>query len=254
MKKYYLMMAAAAFLFAACEPKTPDTPDTPETPDEPEVTITIDGNFDDWGKLDQTKVAVAKNNPDSPWDAVKQMRVYAEDEFVYYYIEFDNSQIGELLAAAQGTYTNSHGEQSENVISMRINLNTDGEFTSGYENYSLQAYDFIIEGTLAQDAKWVSFDGTLHQRIGSWKELLKPGNSLVMGAGNGNKYEIMLVRSLFNNAVSASSDPKPMGDTFQTGLRFYSPGWEELSNLPNAAVTDDNSHGWGNLLEVTFNK
>jgi hypothetical protein len=260
MKKLFLMMAAAAFVFAACEPKTPDNPSGPDNPDNPSgpeepeeyvCPITIDGNFDDWGKIDASLVASAKNNPESPWDAVKQMRVYADPDFICYYIEFDNNQIGDLLESATGTYVNSDGENSPNAINMRINVNTDGEFESGYTNYSLQGYDFIMEGTLAQDGKWDTFaDATMYQRIGSWKVLMDPGLGLTMGAGNGNKFEIMVSRELFNNAAAGSEDPKPMGDIFQTGLRFYGVQWTELSNLPNAAVDEDNTNGWGNLLEV----
>ena len=259
MKKYLLLFAAAAFMFAACDPVNPDGPDGPDGPDDPEtpeevVSIAIDGDFEDWAKMDQTKIVSAKNNPDSPWDAVKQMRVYANAEFIFYYIEFDNSQIKELLESATGTYTGSDG-QSPNAINMRININTDGEFASGYTSYSLQGYDFIMEGTLAKDGKWDTFgDATMYQRIGSWKQLMDPGQGLTMGAGAGNKFEIMVSRQLFNNAAAGSEDPKPLGDIFQTGLRFYGPQWTELANLPNGAVSDDNPNGWGNLLEVATDK
>ena len=255
MKKTLLVLAAAAFMFAACNQNNPDNPDDPDTPEE-QVAITIDGKFEDWATIDQSKVVSAKNNPDSPWDAVKLMRVYANAEFIFYYFEFDSSQIKDLLASATGTYINSAGKESPNSINMRINISTDGDFTTGYEYYSLQYYDFIIEGTLAQDGKWDTFaDGTMHQRINkAWKELMKPGQGLTMGAGNGNKFEIMVSRELFNNAAAGSDDPKPMQDVFHTGLRFYGPEWSELSNLPNAAITDDNPHGWGNLLEVTTDK
>ncbi|MBO6012286.1 MAG: hypothetical protein J6P82_02055 [Bacteroidales bacterium] len=258
MKKFVLFLAATAFMFAACTPKDPDTPDGPDGPDDPEeqVAITIDGNFDDWAALDASKVAVAKNDPNSPWDAVKQMRVYANPDFVFYYFEIDNAQVKELLESAVGTYINSEGKESPNTLNMRINLNTDGEFTSGYENYHLQCYDFIIEGTLAQDGKWDTFaDATLHQRINKkWVTIMNGGQGLTMGAGNGNKFEIMLTRELFNNAAAGSSEPKPMGDIFQTGLRFYGAEWSELSNLPNAAITDDNAQGWGNMLEIVTDK
>lgn len=258
MKKYLLLLAAATFMFAACNPNNPDDPEEPDEPDQPEVTVSIkiDGEFEDWAAIDQSKVASAKNNPDSPWDAVKQMRVYANAEFVFYYFEFDNSQVKELLESATGTYINSSGEESANSINMRINLNTDGEFTSGYENYHLQCYDFIIEGTLAKDGKWDTFaDATLHQRINKkWVTQMKGGQGLTMGAGNGNKFEIMLSRELFNNAAAGSADPKPMGDIFQTGLRFYGAEWSELSNMPNAAISDDNPNGWGNMLEIATDK
>jgi len=253
MKKLLLMLAAAAFIAVSCQekpvtPDTPDTPETPETPEEPEepeyvVPITIDGDFADWGKLDASKVVSAKSNADSPWDAVKEIRCYADELYVFYYIEYDNSQIADILAAVGG---------DANELPIRLNINTDGEFSSGYVKYSLDGYDFIIEGSLGADGAFSTYDGTLHQRIDDdWVELLASGSGLVTGAGSGNKYEIMLVRELFNAAASASTVPMPMGDTFQTGIRFYTPDWGELANMPDGAVTDDNTNGWGHLLEVT---
>ena len=77
---------------------------------------------------------------------------------------------------------------------------------------------------------------------------------MVLGAGSGNEYEILLARELFNNAVS--SDQK-IGDVFYTGIRFYTDGagtWAELSNMPNASVEEGDGNGWGHLLKVTTSK
>ena len=145
---------------------------------------------------------------------------------------------------------NSEGQMEKIGLPIRLNLNTDGEFTSGYTSYSLDGYDFIIEGSLAEDGAWKSFDGTLYQRIGGWQNLKDAGNGLCSGAGSGNKYEICMIRELFNAAAGASAEPKLMGDEFQAGVRFYTPDWGELSNMPNGPVTEENSKGYGHLLNV----
>ena len=215
---------------------------------EPEVqkaTVTIDGNFDDWAKLDQTKVAVAKSDPASPWDVIKEIRCYSNEMFVFLYVEFDSAQVADI--------TGGDG------FPMRINLNVDGEFESGYAKYSLDAYDFITEGSLAANGEWLSYDGTLFQRIdGDWAGgddgILAAGNGLTSGAGAGNKYEICLVKEIFNAAAGATTVPMVMGDSFEVGLRFYTASWGELANMPDGAVTDDNSNGWGHLLKVTTDK
>ena len=72
----------------------------------------------------------------------------------------------------------------------------------------------------------------MFQRIGSWQELLAPENGLVYGVGKGDEYEICLDRTIFNEAANTSDVPMPMGDTFQTGIRFYYNGWDEFSNVP----------------------
>lgn len=261
MKKYLLsLLAIAALVLSACEkkPQPSPKPDKPDTPDDPEVPeyvqpITIDGDFADWAKLDQSKVASAKCDAATKegYNAVKEIRVYADELYVFFYLEYDNSKIADLLAAASGEKMNSEGVMEKIGLPIRLNLNTDGEFTSGYTSYSLDGYDFIIEGSLAEDGAWKSFDGTLHQRIDGWKVLKEGGNGMCSGAGNGNKYEICLIREIFNAAAATSTVPMPMGDEFQAGVRFYTPDWGELSNMPNGPVTDENSNGYGHLLNVT---
>jgi hypothetical protein len=202
------------------------------------IAIKIDGDFNDWASLDPTKVSVAKNDPNSPWSAVTEIRCCADADFVYYYVKYNKSELKDLL-------------DGNDELFARLNLNTDGEFTSGYKNYSLEGYDFIAEGAIG-DGKggFGDFACELSKRNdqGDWDSLLPSTSGLVMGKGAGNEYEILLARELFNNAVPA--DHK-MGDVFYTGMRFYQGDWEELANIPNAAVDDENPNGWGHLMKVT---
>ena len=206
---------------------------------QPSGAITIDGDFADWAELDPTAVVGAVCDDYAPWEGVSEIRVYAADDHVYYYIRFDKESLDDAF------------ELVPNDMHIRLCINTDGEFESGYASYFLQAYDFIVEGSIATEGAFIDFDGTLHQRFGSWTPLLEPGYNLVAGKGAGVEYEIVLDRSIFNQAAALSSDPKPMGDVFQTGIRFYFNGWQEFSNMPNADIDDDGT-GWGDLLEVSF--
>ena len=207
----------------------------------PISTISIDGSFDDWAALSTSTFVSAKNNSNSPWTAVNEVRCYADANYVYYYIEFNNNVLKEEL-------------ENGSTLPLRLCLNTDGEFTSGFSNYFLESYDFIIEGYMADGTgSWATYDGELHQRVTRWVSLLKPGSNLVYGKGSGNKYEIMLNRELFNSVVS--NDQK-MGDIFYTGLRFYgmcggNSYWGELSNMPNSSIKEEQGNGWGHLLRVT---
>ena len=213
---------------------------TPEPP--AKASIEIDGEFADWGALEAQTFAQGINDPNSPWEGVEEIRCYASDDMVYYYIKFNTESLADAFA------------MEPNDMHLRLCINTDGEYESGYTSYFLEAYDFIVEGTFAEGGQFVEFDGTLHQRIGSWVSLLEPGNGLVYGVGKGDEYEISLDRTIFNEAANSSDVPMPMGDEFQTGIRFYYNGWAEFSNVPNSDVDEEQGNGWGYLLRVKFNK
>lgn len=200
--------------------------------------VSIDGNFDDWDSLPTNTYLTSVNNPDSPWNGVTEIRCYADVNNVFYYIKFDEESLANAAAA----------ETPE--INIRLCINTDGEFSSGYSGYFLDSYDFIVEGCIMEDGAFIEFDGTLFQRIGSWYSLLEPGNGLVLGKGFASEYEISLKRSVFNEAAANSTVPMPMGDEFQTGIRFYWNGWTEFSNMPNSSINEEQGNGWGHLLPM----
>lgn len=236
MKKFLALLAmAASFLAVSCQ-KNDDDEEEQKQEETKGLGIKIDGVFDDWGALKPDVVVSAKNNPDSPWDAVNEIRCCADKDFVYYYIKFNREAVNDLM-------------EIQDDMPIRLCLDTNNDFTTGYENYFLDPYDFIIEGGLAEGGAWTTYDGTLHQRNseGKWNEILKPGNNLVTGKGAGGEYEILLARELFNNAVPAEHK---IGDVFYTGIRFYGYDWAELSNMPNSSVEVD-ERGWGHLMKVT---
>ena len=246
MKKIFTLMAiASTLLFAwSCDKDDDDNGGKKEKEEKQEnkQPVTIDGDFADWAALNPTAYVSAKNNPNSPWEGVKEIRCFADENFVYYYIKFNSETLKDAFDA------------DTPAMHIRLCINTDGEYTTGYQNYFLQGYDFIIEGSIVEEGAFVDFDGTLHQRYNDkWNELLLPGANLVMGKGAGTEYEILLTRQVFNNAAAGSEVPMPMGNTIQTGIRFYWNGWDEFSNMPNSSI-DDVENGWGNLLEVTVAK
>lgn len=241
MKKFLTILAmAAAVCFVSCN-KDEDDDDEQGQEAVKGLAIDIDGEFGDWAALKSDVVVSAKNNANSPWDGVKEIRCCADKDFVYWYIKYDSATLKDLMG---------DGED----LPIRLCINTDGEFTSGYANYFLEAYDFIVEGALADGAgAWATYDGEMHQRVDGWVSLLAPGSNLVYGKGAGTEYEIRLAREIFNNAVSAD---QKMGDVFYTGIRFYMNGggsWEELSNMPNSSV-EEVENGWGHLMKVTTAK
>ncbi|MBP5488152.1 MAG: hypothetical protein J6X77_01120 [Bacteroidales bacterium] len=252
MKKVFVLMAIAAVftLGYSCTPDTPEEPQKQEQdPKEPADTvvvdskIAIDGDFADWSALEVGTFSKSVSDPDAPWEGVAEIRCYADAATVFYYIKFDQESLEDAF------------ELDPNDMHLRLCINTDGEYESGYTKYFLEGYDFIVEGTFADGGVFVDFDGVLHQRInGDWSELLNEKSGLVIGKGAGHEYEIALDRAKFNEVASASSVPMPMGDDFQTGIRFYFNGWEEFSNMPNSSVDEEAGNGWGYLMRVHTQK
>ncbi len=240
--KITLKVAEVKDKFTAAEKQINVSVTAAEVPPAPAATITIDGDFSDWPKLEAGTFAKATSDPDAPWEGVKEIRCFANEETVFYYIKFDEESLADAF------------EMEPNDMHLRLCINTDGEYESGYANYFLEAYDFIVEGTFADAGAFVDFDGEMHQRIGSWVSLLAPENGLVCGKGAGAEYEIALDRATFNLAANASSVPMPMGDEFQTGIRFYYNGWEEFSNMPNSSIEEEQGNGWGYLLRIHTQK
>ena len=235
MKKYLALLAMAASLLAvSCHKNNVDDEDDPTQEESKGLGIKIDGSFDDWGALKPDVVVSAKNNPNSPWDAVNEIRCCADKDFVYYYIKFNREAVNDLMDV-------------KDDMPIRLCIDTNNDFTTGYENYFLDPYDFIIEGGLAENGAWGTYDGTLHQRTseGKWNEIL------VTGKGSGGEYEILLAREIFSNAVPAEHK---IGDVFYTGIRFYGYDWGELSNMPNTSIEEGDGKGWGHLLKITTAK
>ena len=238
MKKILTFLAmTAAILAVSCNKDNNGDEDGGNEEQKAGLGIKIDGNFDDWATLKPEYVVSAKNNPNSPWGAVTEIRCCADKDFVYYYIKYNKEELKEQM-------------DNDDELHIRLCIDTNGDFSTGYESYFLDAYDFIIEGALADGAgSWGTYDGTLHQRIsGAWSPILEPNNNLVTGKGSGNEYEILLAREIFNNAVPAEHK---MGDVFHTGIRFYGYGWSELSNMPNTTIEEGDGNGWGHLMKIT---
>ena len=238
MKKIaYLLAAAMVFTFSCNKPNNEGNKEN-ENEEQTEGPITIDGNFDDWAALKGAKAV--RNSTDSQWEAVKELRVFASGDYIYYYVRFDKEYMKEYF-------------EENDVLPARVNLNTDGEFTTGYAKYFTRAYDFIIEFELGNGAgSWGKPESShLYQYLNDdWSELLSGNSGLLYGEGNGNEFELFVDRSVFNKAAEKSPVPMLMGDTFQTSMRFYETSstgnWEELSNMPNS------NDGYGDLLDITF--
>ena len=215
--------------------------------------IVIDGQFEDWANVDPSLIVTCKTNSEAKWEGVTQMKIFATKDAVFYYAEYDSDILDSYKA------TNS-------LFPGRVNINTDGEFESGYEKYWKQKYDFMFEGNFDDgNGGWGTFDIALYQRIldtatnkWAWVNL---GKGALSGAGTDNIIELKVDRAKFNELTNAGTDPKPFVSTFQTGMTFYytvhdeatgKNTWETMSVLPNAAISASDAEGKANLVEITF--
>lgn len=240
MKKILAFLAITASILAvSCKKDNGNEKDKPEEKTEYEQPINIDGDFADWAKLDANKIATAKTNADATHTALKLVKVYADEYFIFVYFEWDKEQIS--------------FETDVEHVPFHIYLNGDGNAATGGfgDQWSDACSDTCFEGFLTDGSKIVSYDPGVYSWIGeangsgwSWSDpaILDAGSGICSGAGVEGKYELQIVRELY-----------PVGkiaDTFSIGFDIQQ-GWNSVGILPNAAPTDDNPAGTAPSLQVT---
>ena len=244
MKKIFALMAFAALVLVACDNK--DNPNKPGKDEEEETEyvapITIDGNFDDWAKLDATKVVVANCAENTPKKDLKTLKVYADAMFIYLYVEYDLSNYD----AADITTTH-----------FDVHLNGDGDINTGgwygqWNQGDTPCIDMMCQGDVFdENGNPIDFEpgmfkyaGDPNTSVWGWDDVTVEG--FIIGKGTKKAIEISLCRELY-----------PLGniaDTFTLGVEILVNGWDATGALPNQEVTEDDASGQAPLLTVTTNK
>lgn len=244
MKKVFAFLAvAAAVLTVSCKKENNNNNNNNNQGGGEYVQpITIDGKFDDWAKLDATKISTATCDPEAVKNALKVVKVYADEVFVFVYFEWDKDQI---------TF-----ENGVEHVPFHCYINGDGNATTGgYADEFLDACsDALFEGFIYPDGVLGSYDPAVYKWYGepnatgwAWnpgsedEPVLPGGSGVCMGAGIEGKYEFLITRELY-----------PLGklaDKFSIGFDIQQ-GWETVGYLPNSHVTEDNPSGNANSLEV----
>ena len=244
MKKVFSFLAIAAMItFVSCKKDGGNNNNKePEKQPEPEYVqpIIIDGDFSDWAKLDASKVATATCNADAKHTALKLVKVYADELFVFVYLEWDKEQIS--------------FEPDVEHVPFHMYINGDGNATTGgyADQFSDACSDLLLEGFLFDGSGWAGYDPGAYKWVGEangtgwgWESeedhVLASGSGLCSGKGIEGKYEICLIRELY-----------PVGkiaDNFSIGFDIQQ-SWESVGVLPNAAVSDDNGNGIAPSLQV----
>ncbi|MBQ3766904.1 MAG: hypothetical protein II874_09235 [Bacteroidales bacterium] len=249
MKKILSFLAIAAMVIVACSKKPTPTPTpTPEPEPEPEpeyvAPITIDGDFADWAKLDASKVATATCPSDPKYDALKTLKVYADEHYIFMYAEFTPQEEGA-------------------PISWDVFMNADNSAeTGGYADFWNEPdNEWLFEGGLDDwDASLFKWWGEVGANSWTWADpSVDHGDddawgAFVPAAGfcassadlvNG-KVEFSIMREMLEETVK-------FADTFTMGA-MLSVSWTTAGVLPCAPITDDNTSGIAPKLKVTVVK
>lgn len=225
----FALMAMATLAMIACggnDPKDPKDDD----PEEPEYVapITIDGTDSDWAALGE-KVAVATTNPEAATLALKTLKVYADEVYVYMYAEFDPSLIDINEDLSNEEFPEKWG------VPYHIYF-TAGAADEGYLGQWSTPAQILCEGFLYLDGQPTNYNPSIF----SWDN---PGvadtgwtwaASTATGVVNASKVtattvELSVLRDLL---------PVQLGDKFFFGADIQM-GWDSKGILPNVKANDD---------------
>lgn len=192
--------------------------------------ITIDGQFADWAKLDASKVATATSVEGADKDALKLVKVYADELYVYIYFEWDTDLV------------ESDAENDEQVP-FHVYINGDNDTSTGgfADQFEDACMDLLLEGFLFDsDDQITAYDPECFKWCGevngsgwdnNWEDIDSPAG-FVTGAGVNGKYEMSICRELYPAGKMATD--------FSIGFDIQQ-GWDSVGVLPNAAEGNANS-------------
>lgn len=189
--------------------------------------IVLDGNFADWNDVPANKLATASLPNGASLTALKELKVCADANFIYFYIQYDKTQVAPL----------------------DIFFNTDNNTTTGGNSWLWDpcGADYLIEGFVSEkmgDAEVFSWPATSPQDGWEWVEVVAGGSGIVsmseVKTVNGNivAFEASIVREMI---------PTTLADEIGFGIFSSNAEWGETGSLP--AVSD----GTGPLLKVKLN-
>lgn len=266
MKKFMTfaaMIAAVAVTFSACKKDSgKDDVDTPKTEVCEECgealedctceaeyvpAITIDGNFDDWAAVTP---ATATCNPDAKYTALTTLKAYMDDYYVFVYVEFDEDEIVDREWTPFHVYMNADNSDATGGFGDQwTDANAEIMFeTAIFGSGAFTTWDAALFKWWGEvgGSGWNWTDPSVeHSGDDNWGAILGEGSGITMGAGNGNKFEISILKEMVLGAEFA--------ETISLGVDIQQ-AWSSVGILPNAAMTDDNTNGLAPKLVVNLAK
>ena len=257
MKKFFALAAMAAMLFACGEPEPNKPTPGPGPEPEPEFVskITVDGDFSDWASLDASKVSVAEL-PELPvkYDALTLVKVYADEMYLNVYFEFDDVVVADKSWVPFHMYINADGDETTGGGDalwapycaewlLETSIFSDGAFMS-YDP-AVFPWDEASASAAGEEYGWYwKVEGAAGDETDNWGALIGEGMGVASGAGNGNAYEIQVIREMI---------PGEWADTFTISFDIQQ-NWSTAGALPILTATDENPDGATTQMVVTIDK
>ena len=265
MKKFFALaaiFAATMMSFTACEkdggktdgPEVEVCPECGQNPCECEEeyvpAITIDGDFADWAAVE---AATATCDPEAKYTALTTLKAYADEFYVYLYVEFVEDEIADrawtpfhvYFNADNSDATGGFGDQwSDANAECMLETAIFGE--GAYTTYDAALFKWWGE---VGGTGWLWTEGSVagfeHSGDDNWGAVLGEGSGIANAAGKGNAFEISILKEMMQGVEFA--------ETFSVGVDIQQ-SWASVGVLPNAASTDDNPNGLAPKLVVTTAK
>ena len=249
------LMCFATLAFVACKnSKKSDEPTPPSPGPDPSYVSPIDvkdKSVADWDKLNQAKIAVANITAEPYWDGLKQLKVYADEVYIYYLLEYDPAQ-----------YTSHTQADGMHVYFDMDNSDETGGF---FDEFADAAADIMLEGPRWDDATGtaISYMPTPY----AWKGNAGPGTLPAERdvkdwdadweqAGNAVKGESQFVGDKYiEGRLLVDLIPGTFAQTFGIGFDLQQ-NWNNIGLLPqlDAQGAEGEFIGRTNMLKVTFDK
>ncbi len=256
--KVALMCLAMVAFVVSCKPKNePSNNDQQgggggtETPTDYKAPLDVkDNSVADWDALDQSKVAVATITPEPYWGGLKTLKVYADEVYIYYMLEYDP------------TAYKSH--TSVDVMHFYFDMDNSDETGGFFDSFADAAADIMTEGPLYDDAgNALSYMPTPYKWNGNEGSSFQPSERDVKDwdadweqAGNAIKGESQFVgENYIEGRLLVDLIPGTFAETFGFGVDLQQ-NWNNIGLLPqlDAQGTEGEFIGRTNMLKVTFNK
>ena len=235
-------MAIAAMLFISCNKNNdPDDPNNPDDPNEYVAPIKIDGNFDDWSKLE--KVQVIKSASTASKTDIKLAKIYADKFYVFVYVEFDLSAY-ESFVCEMGTHFDFHFNGDNDTST--------GGWKGQWDQGETPCVDVMCQGSIIDpDGNPCDYAPTILKYAGapntsewSWEEL--PESDFIIGKGSKKAFEVQITRELYPLGKLAKE--------FGLGIEVLVNGWDATGALPNTDATETNPAGEAPLASIPYTK
>lgn len=178
--------------------------------------IKLDGIFTDWSEVPANKLASATLPAGASLTALKEMKVCADENFIYFYLKMDQAHVAPL----------------------DIFLNTDNKATTGGNSWLWDpcGADYLIEGFVAEgmgDAIVFNWPATSPQDGWEWVEAVATGSGIISMSeiktvsGTIVEFEASIVREMI---------PTTLANEIGFGIFSSNDAWAETGSLPTAAA------------------